>query len=222
MNFYKKTIILIILIFLIKTDPLTSGGELPADEIFLKKAAEYYHQKKLDMAIKLYLQILENDPYNLNALINIGAAFIKKGSFSDAYPYIKRLVTKFPNRSEGWINLAICEIGLRKLKDALKHLNIAEKRFDCPEFCIYLHKGIIYSKLGKLEKALEFYNKAELLKPDDPVLIFDLALLYEKKGDCKNALLYYQRYMKRWGTSISPGDKADMEKKIYVLQKLCR
>ena len=140
-----------------------------------------------------------------------------KRSFFEAYPYLKRLVNKYPNKPDGWINLAIVEIGLGKLKDAMNHLNMAEK-INSPNFRIYLHKGIILSKMGKLDDALKYYKQAELLSPHNSSLIFNMALLYDKKGDYRQALLYYEIYMRRYEKEIPLSEKNKIHRRIELLR----
>lgn len=218
MYLYKKIILSLAFIIFVLIEPAFATG-YHNKEIFLKKAAQYYYQNRLDKAISLYSQVLKNDPYNQYALINITAAFIKKGLFSEAYPYTKRFTSRYPDKPEGWINMAICEIGLGRLKQALTHLDMAEKRIDCPDFIIYMHKGIIFSKMGKVDEALRFYKKAEIINPDDPALIFNMALLYAKKKDYKDALLYYQRYLQRYGQQLSSSERTQIREMIRWLRK---
>ena len=214
----KKTyfIIIIILFIILNATSVLSNSSF-GKNVFLQKAAEYYRANMLDKAITLYLEVLKKDPYNFNALINLSAAYIKKHSFSEAYPYVKRLIQKYPNRPDGWINMAIVEIGLGRLKDAMNYLNMAEKIIDCPKFRIYLHKGIILSKMGKLEEALKYYKKAELLDSNNPSLIFNIALLYDKKGDYQQALIYYEIYLQRY-KNISSFEKDRIERRIERLR----
>ncbi len=193
----------------------SSSFQESTEEIFLKKAGYYLSQDLLDKAIDLYLEVLKKDPYNFYALINLSSAYIKKGSFYEAYPYLKRLVRKYPERPESWINLAVCEIGIGDLRSAMKNLEKAEKLLDCPSFALYLHKGVIFSKMGKLEDAIRCYKKAELMNPEDPCLIFNIALAYDKKKDYKKAIIYYEMYLKK---EVSQEEKRKVRERIEQLK----
>ncbi len=221
----KKYLILVVIwefIWFIPVYPVLCSNIGIRKNLFLKKASEYYYQNKLDKAISICLQILKEDPYDFDTLLDVVAMYIKKGLFYDAYPYAQRLVDKYPNKSEALINMAVVEIGLGKFHDAIKYLNIAKNIKDCPIFNIYLNKGIIFSKKGNLDVALKFYKKAEVLDPNNASLLFNMALLYDKEKDFKNALIYYQKYLTLYTTKIPTAEKKRIQNRIYLLMNYLR
>jgi tetratricopeptide (TPR) repeat protein len=62
-------------------------------------------------------------------------------------------------------------------------------------FTVYLHKGIAYRNLNQMDAALDRYKKAEALIPDNPQLLFNLALAYDRQQRYGEAALYYQKYL---------------------------
>lgn len=59
-----------------------------------------------------------------------------------------------------------------------------------PQLCFNL--GIAYERKGEIDKAIEAYKDAIVLKPDYFKAHFQLATLLQKKGNSKEAIIHYQ------------------------------
>lgn len=57
---------------------------------------------------------------------------------------------------------------------------------------LYEKTGFSYQKLGEFERAIEFYQKAELFNREKPWTVKKIAYCARKTGDYKKALKYYQ------------------------------
>lgn len=63
---------------------------------------------------------------------------------------------------------------------------------------------------GKWDEALFWFKRAESLRPNDVVVMNNMAYTYEQKGDIPSAILYYQKMM----------EKGDEEQRSVAKQKL--
>lgn len=75
-----------------------------------------------------------------------------------------------------------------KAKLILQNILDEEKSF----FPAWLNLGLIYSKLGELNKALECYNYAISFNQDYDIAYFNRGILYEKLGEFQQAINDYQ------------------------------
>ena len=68
----------------------------------------------------------------------------------------------------------------------------------------YRNLGIIYSRIYKnYDTALVYFNKALLVEPDDPMILFNLGMTYEGKKDYLTAIEYLQKSLAIDSTSIN-------------------
>lgn len=147
-----------------KPEPILSRRP---DIPFYRKAISYHRRGELQKAIRMYLEVLKNRPDHRDALFNLASAYIETSSFSEAYPLLQRLRDRDPDDPQVLLNSAITEIGLGRPHGALSHLKRAGF-LNAPGFAVYLHRGIALSQLGKLDKAIIWYKRAEEIHPNQP------------------------------------------------------
>ncbi len=164
---------------------------------FYQKALKYHRRGMLDEAIRMYQEVLRLSPEHFDANLNLAAAYIERSEFSKARPILQDLKEKEHENSDVLLNLAIAEIGLGNCQDAMCYLDMVENQAQGDQFSILFHRGVAWSRLGKLEDALFCYKMAEALLPRTPGLVFNMALAYDKMQDYDNALRYYALVLER-------------------------
>ncbi len=187
------------------------------EEVFLKKAIEYHRRNHLDKAIKMYKEVLKKDPVRYEALYNLSSIYLKFSKYSQACLLLNKLKDKNKD-SRVLLNLAVAEIGMGRYNEAIKHLMEAEKLKDPPLFDIYLHHAIALSRLNKLDEAMGYYKKAEKLNPDDPVLLFNMAVALDKSEKYIRAMKYYIKFLNN-ASDQSSDTVRDVKKRIYLLKR---
>jgi tetratricopeptide (TPR) repeat protein len=75
--------------------------------------------------------------------------------------------------------------------------------------------GAIRLMKSDFDAALPLFLKAEKLSPEDGVVINNIALCYEKKGDKKNAIAYYSKLL----VKADAGTKAKIEARIRKINE---
>ncbi len=178
-------------------------------ERLYQKARQYHRRDHLEQAIALYQEVIKIDPQHDNARFNLGAAYLQTGSFENAYSIMADLYLKEPDNHQVMLNLAVANIGLHRFDQALVLLDKAAATPKAPLFEIALHKGIAYNRLNQIQDALEWYRRAEAIRPDDPRLLFNLAVACDQQQRYTAAIDYYQRHIDQ-----SPGMNADKKKQI--------
>ena len=168
-----------------------SEKQVKAEEIFYKKALAYQKRNNFKQAIQMYREVLENNPGDQDALLNIGACYIKNSEFSNAIIYLNKLKILNTGSCDGLINLAVAQIELGRFNKALVCLDEAEALIKNPRFEIFLYRGLAFSRLNKSDQALKWYRKAEQILPKNSLLLFNMAILFDKQKIYSEAVKYY-------------------------------
>ncbi|OJU74692.1 MAG: hypothetical protein BGO09_08020 [Bacteroidetes bacterium 47-18] len=140
--------------------------------------------------IKLFNEILEEDPYNVLAWFNLGVAYQGLKEYEkaiDAYDYCVAIDDSF-------------EFAYRNMADASMRLKWYEKAIEAlqrnlelgkPEDIIYEAMGLCFEKQKEFEKARYYYRKAIQLNPADDKLYFKIGETYAKESEWLKALNSY-------------------------------
>jgi Flp pilus assembly protein TadD len=182
-----------------------------------QKARRYHRQKRFQEAINLYSQILRIDPQHFDTRFNLISAYLQIKDFAKAHSMAVDLYHQRPDNTDIMLNLAIASIGIGDAKKGLELLNEAKQRSDAPLYEIYFHQGVASRHLGQIDKAIRCYRKAEQIKPDDPRLLFNLALALDQQQRYHEAIEYYQKYVR----TLKNEDgliRHRVEQRIYALQ----
>ncbi|MBA3035728.1 MAG: tetratricopeptide repeat protein [Desulfobacterium sp.] len=99
---------------------------------------------------------------------------------------------------------------------AIALLDAAQKITNAPLFDIYFHKATALSSLGQLDEAKQFYEMAEKNNPGNTKLIFNMAVLYDKMKNYKDALRYYRAFLAK-NSLLSDIEKKSVEDRILIL-----
>ena len=200
--------------------PVKEKDESPPSRqegLFLRKALRYHRQGKLDLAIQMYQQVLSVKPDHPDALFNLASAYIQLTSYSEAYPLLKKLMSRDSGNPEILVNLAIVELGFGNPAKAIDLLDMAAKQNKGPKFGIFFHRAAALSRLDRLEEARDFYEKAKELNPRHPTLFFNLAVLCDKLQKYNEAVNYYRTFL-RLNDKLPDHEKKDIEGRIRSLQ----
>lgn len=164
-------------------------------ERLFQKALQYHRRDRLNLAIALYQEVLKIDHGYEKASFNLVAAYLQIKAYAKAYPVAMDLYHRQPNNQQVILNLAIAQIGCERFQEAISLLNKAESLPNAALYEIAFHKAVAYGRLNQLQDALTWYKRAEAMHPDDPELLFNLALAYDQQRQYDTAIEYYLQYM---------------------------
>ncbi|MFH1452463.1 MAG: tetratricopeptide repeat protein [Armatimonadota bacterium] len=142
----------------------------------------------------------------------MGKNLIAMGQLDEAYMYLNKAVTQYPDFFDAYMelgNLYIKEGNYEKAHIYLKkcmELNPAD-----PNLQILL--GTLYFKENNLDKAIECFKSALDKGSAKPDIYYNIAICYQIKKDKENAVKYYKEYLK-----IKP-DSQDKDKIENFIKK---
>ena len=143
----------------------------------------------LDSAIRNYNAALDRDPNLVDAVRNLGIAWLAKGDLAEAEKYCRRACALDPLSEELKEQLAnvLYEMGLAsekggRIEEALAHYRNAVEA-DPKLTAAWLNRGSLLNLSGQPDAAMEHHRRAISLQPDLALGHFNLGLLLLKSGD---------------------------------------
>ena len=197
--------------------PQRPSEHVPQAERYYRKALSYHRQGRVDRAIALYREVVQLQPHHFDARFNLVSAYIDTREYAKAHYIADELYRQDGTNQNVLSNLAIAKIGMGQSREALQLLDQVTDLPQASMFTVYLHKGIAYRNLNQMEAALNWYKRAEELKPDNPQLLFNLALVYDRQQQYGEAVHYYQVYLQQAEIDERLSEK-DIRQRISTLR----
>jgi Flp pilus assembly protein TadD len=194
------------------------AGPAPQAERYYRKALSYHRQGRMDRAIALYREVVQLQPQHFDAHFNLVSAYIDTREFAKAHRIATELYRQDSTNQQVLANLAIAKIGLGQSREALRLLDQVADLPHAAMFTVYLHKGLACRNLDQMEAAIGWYQSAEELKPDNPQLLFNLALAHDRQQHYREAVHYYQAYMQQVQDDEQGRTIKDIRRRIHTLR----
>jgi len=196
----------------------TPAGPPPQAARYYRKALSYHRQGRMDRAIALYREVVRLQPQHFDARFNLVSAYIDTREFTKAHRIASELYRQDSTNQQVLANLAIAKIGLGQSREALQLLDEVADLPHAAMFTVYLHKGLAYRNLDQMASAIGWYQRAEELKPDNPQLLFNLALAHDRRQHYREAVHYYQAYMQQVQDDEQGRAVKDVRQRIHTLR----
>ena len=155
-------------------------------------AVKSQERNELNIAIKLYNEILSIDPNHINTHINLGSILINLGEFNKAKKFIERIIGIDPENIYLNNNLGVALNALGEHQQAAKFLETAIK-IDPSYVDANCNIGIAFKGLGNYQKAISYYKKAINLNPNFIKALNNLANVHNELGEHQEAISCYER-----------------------------
>lgn len=150
----------------------------------------------------LFASTLRVSPFCREARTALGDAYLRAGRYADAVGEYQQARTAQPSRvsyvvmPKVLINLGMAEIGRGEYASAEAAFSEAHRlqpQLLHPLFGL----GIANLGLGQVAAAATWLEQAYAIAPDDPDVVLNLALSYDRLGRQNEALPLYRRYIER-------------------------
>ena len=170
---------------------MDKSKNLTIEETF-NLAITNHQERKTDIALELYNQILEINPGHQGAHNNLGVLFKELGEPQKAKDCYEKAIEIDPNYVTAYNNLGII----------FKELGEPQKAKDCYEKAIkinpndakaYNNLGITFYNLGESQNAIGCYEKAIEINPNFAEAHNHLGLTYNELGENHKAIGCYEK-----------------------------
>ncbi len=165
-----------------------------------KLGFSFENEKNHEAAIKEYEEILQIDPRDAHANLRLASIYIHGIKDPDKASYYSRKysTSKSSRRIEQDIDIDLTEAAKKEVDLTVK-LNEAKQRLgDINKQTMKFHYNLalMYDKMGGYKEAIEEYEKALELTPDDSDIHYNLGIVYDDHiKDKEKAIFHYQRYL---------------------------
>jgi predicted O-linked N-acetylglucosamine transferase (SPINDLY family) len=172
-------------------DPMTSESI----KAVIERALQHHGRGELRDAEAIYLQVLQNDPSNPDALHLLGVIAYQKGNTEPAVELIRRAIAENPAIPEYYINLGNGLRSLGRLDDAEFAFRQALKLDPrAPE--AHHNLGLALRDQGKAEEAIRCFRKALKARPDLPDAHNGLGLSLLDMGKSEDAIRCFRQALR--------------------------
>ena len=158
------------------------------------RGLELVQQKSYQQAIETLQEILQDDPYNINALVLLQAAFSGIGDYEQSIAYGKAVLKINPN-TQAYQNLAYAYRRLEQDEDAIRSykslLALSPEDVGANE-----QLGLTLAGQSRYEEAIEPLKKALRLKGEDTVLLQTLGICNLRLQRYEQAIDEFERIIK--------------------------
>lgn len=150
----------------------------------------HLYNQDVDKAIEYFEKALENDPIHPEVNHHLGNAYLQKQEVEKALQhYIRQL--EMQANLESYYNIGVLLMYQERSKDAITYFEQAA-RCDPNYLPTFINLGALYLKTGNQEFAINTYNHANELKPDDPEIQHILAAISQQTTPDKAPKAYLQ------------------------------
>lgn len=157
----------------------------------------------------LFVNVIQWYPNSHLAQTNVGIILDKKGHTDLAIKRFEESLRIRPNE-HAYFNLAQYQRAIGNIPEA-KRLYIEALKINPVHALSKINLAPILLNEGKPEEALKILDQAEVLEPDDPVLLFNKATTLTALGRNAEAIMYYQKVLE-----VNPNDE-EVQKKLELL-----
>ncbi len=196
--------------------PIRISRSRPQVNPAVSRAYEAMSAGRLDQARTDYEQVLKTEPRNVDALLGLAAIALREGRPGDAEELYQRAAETDPKEAAAIGAL----IGLRGQADPLQ----AESRLKTliagqPEQAsLHFALGNLQARQNQWSEAQQSYFKAHTLDPENPDIVFNLAVSLDHLRQTKLAVQYYNRSLSMAETRPAAFDRSGVAARLRELQ----
>jgi tetratricopeptide (TPR) repeat protein len=168
----------------------------------LQEAFALHQSGKPAEAIPIYLELLESDPTNADALNLLAIAYLQQGSPAQALPFIQKAIVLKPEIADLYNTLGRTLQALGKEADAIqawrKSISLNPRLFES-----LLNLGKCLCDAGEYEEAIKINNRAVEVNPHSVASFNNLGNALRAQGKIDDAIVAYRRAIAAGGISVT-------------------
>jgi len=159
-------------------------------------------------ARKLMERAIDVDPGYALTYYHLGKTYMEEGDMEKALELYGKHISLDSTALDARFEMAVALDRVGRLEEALRHLLcICEERPD--DVGVMNNIGVIYSKRGEFDQAVQTFEKALKVDPNQPGVLVNAARAHYRLGDYSRTWEYVMR-AERLGVSVPAGFLSDL------------
>jgi Flp pilus assembly protein TadD len=182
----------------------------------LNRGFEAFNRGELTLAQIEYERARKNDPRNTDVLHGLAAIAMRQGRHDQAEVLYRQIIESDPQDSVA-ISALLNQRGQvdpRMTESRLKSLAAAQPELAAPHFAL----GNLYARAGRWSDAQPAYFRAYNAEPDNPDILYNLAISLEHLRQNKLAAQYYAQAVAAAATRPASFDRDQVAARLKKLQ----
>jgi len=137
----------------------------------------------LDLARADFDAVLAMDPRNTNAMFNLGEMEMEAGNPPAALRWMDQVIELYPEQVAPRFGAGVAAFAMGDLRRASEEFDLVAER--APDFGeVYYYQALVLEQRGDIAGALQKYQHAVDLDPEDYRSLFNMAVIYiDQQGD---------------------------------------
>ncbi len=165
--------------------------KLPEKAQFQIKSQYYFHKEQIDKQFALFNMWTELYPNDVNAHLQLGAAYSRRTQFDQAITEYKKAYDLDPEKYFLLHSLGALHFKNSEYNEALQYFHQYAEEYP-GEARSFSSLGNIYNALAEFDKAKQYYEKANIIEPDNIRTILEIGHIENKLGNFEQAEKQYQ------------------------------
>jgi len=159
-----------------------------------KKGYQYLKENRIADAVDAFTQILDKEPENNYALVGLGDAARKKGSFREAVDHYRKCLLHHPGNNYALFGLADCYKALNQYQKAIE---IWEQYLlhDDKNITVLTRVADAYRKVRDFRRSKTIYLRVLEMEENNPYALIGLGHLHYDFKEYKDALFYWEKML---------------------------
>lgn len=182
----------------------------------LLRGFDAFNRGDLALAQVEYERAQKSDPRNTDALHGLAAIAVRQGRAEQAESLYRQITEADPQDTVAMAALinSRAQIDPTAAESRLKSLSAAQPELAAPHFSL----GNLYARHGRWNDAQQAYFRAYSAEPDNPDILYNLAISLEHLRQNKLAAQYYSQAIAAAQTRPAGFDKAQATARLQTLQ----
>jgi tetratricopeptide (TPR) repeat protein len=161
----------------------------------VKLANEHYSSGHLQRSAEIFIEILRDQPDNIDALFMLGVMSAQTGNFNFAIEYFQKTININPTHTGAYYNLGNVYRDTGRMNEAFRcYQKVTQLNPGYTE--AYINLGIIFRALGRFHEETACYHKAIQLDPRSAGAFFNLGRSFFDKEQFDKALACYEKVIR--------------------------
>jgi len=182
----------------------------------LIRGFDAFNRGELALAQQEYESAQKSDPRNTDALHGLAAIAVRQGRHDQAESLYRRITEADPQDTVAMSALinSRAQIDPNAAESRLKSLSAAQPELAAPHFSL----GNLYARHGRWSDAQQAYFRAYSAEPDNPDILYNLAISLEHLRQNKLAAQYYNQALAAAQNRPAGFDQAQATARLHKLQ----